>query len=302
VGPLMPSEAKALLHLLLDASQIEGRDTLVDAIIQRTGGVPYFLVSCAHALRSGALDGTTSEAIPWALAEAIRQRVSSLSETAQYLLGAVAVAGNEAQRPLILALTTLLAWDKLEALSALEQACQARLLIEMETDGYRFAHDLIRDIVVGDLSATRRAPSLAGLEPAVPAMVAAIVDRALAFEREMRTNVRSTFERLGIQWSSAFKKNDAPSIGDMRQIFLQGASPLVPRQKTAFAETQLFKSFSTNGAEVLREIMLIRNRAGHGSELVRDEVTFADVIRIRHLIFIEHVLTAAVGPESRPAR
>ena len=157
VGPLAPSEATALLQLLLQGTQMEAQHPQVETILQRTGGVPYFLVSCAQGLQSGALDRTSSESIPWVVTETIRQRVSALSEAAQYLLGAVAVAGNEARRPLVLAMAAQLEWGKREALSALEQACQARLLVEAEADAYRFAHDLIRDSVGADLSATRRA-------------------------------------------------------------------------------------------------------------------------------------------------
>ena len=157
LGPLAPGEATALLQFLLQGSQIEGQHPLVETILQRTGGVPYFLVSCAQGLRSGAMDGGTREAIPWVVAETIRQRIGALSEAAQYLLGAVAVAGNEARRPLLLTLIAQLEWGKREVLTALEQACQARLLVEAGADTYRFAHDLIREVVTDDLSATRRA-------------------------------------------------------------------------------------------------------------------------------------------------
>jgi transcriptional regulator with XRE-family HTH domain len=157
VGPLAPSEATALLQLLLQGSQIEGHHPLIKTILQRTGGVPYFLVSCVQGLQSEALDGASNEAIPWAVAETIRQRVGALSEAAQYLLGAVAVAGHEARRSLLLALATQWEWGKREALTALEQACHARLLVEAGADVYRFAHDLIRESVGADLSATRRA-------------------------------------------------------------------------------------------------------------------------------------------------
>jgi hypothetical protein len=114
-----------------------------------------------------------------------------------------------------------------------------------------------------------------------------------ALERELRRAIRATFQQLKIQWFTVFK-HDAPTIGDMRQIFLRDGS-LAPTQKTAFEETQLCKSFSPNGATVLSEIMRIRNRAGHGGDLPNDEITPADVIKMRDLIFIKQVLAAAVG-------
>src|SRR5262249_50018002 len=44
-----------------------------------------------------------------------------------------------------------------EVISGIETACQARLLVEATHDTYQFAHDLIRDVVIHDLSLARRA-------------------------------------------------------------------------------------------------------------------------------------------------
>ena len=69
----------------------------------------------------------------------------------------------------------------------------------------RYVHEADNEREQLILSATRRAPPLASVEPSVPAMVAAIVDRALAFEREarwpdamsMRAAVRIALDALG---------------------------------------------------------------------------------------------------------
>jgi hypothetical protein len=121
-----------------------------------------------------------------------------------------------------------------------------------------------------------------------------------AFERELRRTIRATFDGLGIPWFDVFEF-DAPSISGMRRIFLQSGS-LAREHKAAFEETQLSRFFSVNRAMVLYEIMQIRNRAGHGGDLPRDEVTLADVIRIRDLIFVGKALAAAAGSPSRLAR
>ena len=130
---------------------------LVETVLRRADGVPYFLVSCAQGLRAGTLGGEAREAIPWQVAETIRQRVGALSQEPQYLLGAIAIAGNEARRPLLLALATQLGWGKRDVLLALEQACQVRLLVRTRRRGLRFAHDLIREVIAEDMSAVRRA-------------------------------------------------------------------------------------------------------------------------------------------------
>jgi hypothetical protein len=69
----------------------------------------------------------------------------------------------------------------------------------------RYVHEAASEHEQLILSATRRAPSLAGIVPATSAAVAAIVDRALAFERDLRwpdaasmqQAVRTALEALG---------------------------------------------------------------------------------------------------------
>ncbi|HEU5198285.1 MAG TPA: AAA family ATPase [Ktedonobacterales bacterium] len=157
LGPLSAQDAERLLNLLLKGSVVDSEEKLVELVLRRAGGVPYFLVSCAQGMRAGTLGGTAREAIPWQVTETIRQRVGALFEAAQYLLGVVAVAGSEARRSLLLTLATQLGWGKREALLALEQACQARLLVEQGEHSYTFAHDLIREVLIEDMSAARRA-------------------------------------------------------------------------------------------------------------------------------------------------
>ncbi|HEY7349299.1 MAG TPA: AAA family ATPase [Ktedonobacterales bacterium] len=157
LGPLASPDAEKLLGLLLAGSTIDQEAPLVETVLRRAGGVPYFLVSCAQGLRTGTWGGAAGEAIPWQVTETIRQRVGALSEEAQYLLGAVAVVGNNARRSILLALATQLGWGKRAVLLALEQACQARLLVEQGEHSYAFAHDLIREVLAEGMSAVRRA-------------------------------------------------------------------------------------------------------------------------------------------------
>ena len=51
LGPLAPAEASTLLQSLLDGHE-EAVEALREQLVARTGGVPYFLVSCAQALRA----------------------------------------------------------------------------------------------------------------------------------------------------------------------------------------------------------------------------------------------------------
>src|SRR5260221_6103631 len=99
LGPLTAEEARALADKLL-ATALEGDDATLAAracraeqLADRTGGVPYFLVSCALASRTVATDDVAGAQmqIPWNAATSIQQRAAVLPEAARYLLGAAAV-------------------------------------------------------------------------------------------------------------------------------------------------------------------------------------------------------------------
>jgi tetratricopeptide (TPR) repeat protein/transcriptional regulator with XRE-family HTH domain len=149
---LARSEARHLLEQLLveEAAPVAEE---VEQVLVRTGGVPYFLVSCAQALRPGAPAGRPTAALPWNVAESIRQRVGALPAVAQDVLGVAAVVGREAPGSLLLRLAKEPKEDVLAGLEALDQA---RLLTEGENALYQFPHDLIREVVLSDLSILRR--------------------------------------------------------------------------------------------------------------------------------------------------
>jgi tetratricopeptide (TPR) repeat protein/transcriptional regulator with XRE-family HTH domain len=155
LGPLDPGEAEALLGTLVDGA---GEDaTLVHRVVQRAGGVPFFLVSCAQGLRAGALDRTATDDVPWDVAQSVRQRVAALPQAAQALLGLSAVMGPTIPRATLASVAQRVGLGEAEVIVALDSACQARLLAELGEDAYQFPHDLIREVIGADLGAARRA-------------------------------------------------------------------------------------------------------------------------------------------------
>lgn len=173
--PLLPRpEAMALLDTLL-AAHAQPSPDLVDMVLDRAGGLPFFLVSYAQELRLGvsilqtAADAHSSGsnfAVPWSAAESIRQRIAVLSPPAQQVLAIAAVFGRRVSRAALLWVARSLDYGEEAALAALEEATHARLLIELaasrtaaddDASGYGFTHDLIRETVVADLSVGRRA-------------------------------------------------------------------------------------------------------------------------------------------------
>jgi len=149
--PLAPEEVRQLLDALLEGSG-DDSPALWERLVQRTGGVPFFVVSCAQALRTGAAGEGRDGDLPWDAAQSIRQRVAALPDPAQDVLGVAAVAGREVHPDVIVAASDL---GQRAVLAALDAAGRARLLVD-NGQLYRFAHDLIREVVEADVGAARR--------------------------------------------------------------------------------------------------------------------------------------------------
>jgi predicted ATPase len=95
IGALDHQAASNLARALLeDAAQ----PPLVEQVIAGAGGVPFFLVSCAQWLRTGAASALGAEGVPWDIAQTIRQRMGALPEPAREVLGIAAVAGRDVSR------------------------------------------------------------------------------------------------------------------------------------------------------------------------------------------------------------
>ncbi len=151
LAPLSAAEAGELLAAVLELT--DDRDGLRERVARRTGGVPFFVISCAQVLRLGE-QAPTAEAVPWDVAQGIRQRLSALPEDARQVLSMAAIVGRRIPYALLIQVT---ARAEDEVLTALETARQARLLTDEDHATYQFAHDLIREVIEADLGAARRA-------------------------------------------------------------------------------------------------------------------------------------------------
>ncbi len=152
LGPLAPAEAALLLSSIGGTGEM-GQD-VEDRLLQRAGGVPFFLVSGAQALRVGSTDVVNADGVSWDMAQGIRQRVAVLTGDTRDMLGVAAVAGREITHTLLAVATSR---SNRDVVAGLEEARRARLLEETEEGAYRFAHDVIREVVEADLGAARRA-------------------------------------------------------------------------------------------------------------------------------------------------
>jgi tetratricopeptide (TPR) repeat protein/transcriptional regulator with XRE-family HTH domain len=153
LAALTREEAEQLLDGLW-AGRPDDRTALREPVLQRAGGLPFFLVSCAQAVQQGEGEGAREEDVPWDVAQSVRQRVAALPAGAREVMGTAAVVGRVVPYALLTRVTTRLEG---EVLAAIRAACRARLLEEQGRDVCTFAHDVIREVVEADLGAAQRA-------------------------------------------------------------------------------------------------------------------------------------------------
>ena len=126
----------------------------VDALARRSGGNPLFV---EELLAAGP---DVSGPMPDTVRDALRQRTLGISDVAQALLRAAAVAGPEVDEGLLAALTGLTDDDLWVPLRELDDAS----LLVPDRDGavYGFGHALVREVVEDDLLPGERAKLHAG--------------------------------------------------------------------------------------------------------------------------------------------
>ncbi len=168
VAPLAADESARLLEALLPRHDrvVDGHtphgsreldETRRARIIARAGGLPFFVISYVRG--RDAQDGEGADAVPRTVTQSIRKRVAALPAAARAIMEVAAVAGRTISRRVLLAAAEEA--DGPGPASARPRMIQAlhdaRLLIEDGPDGYRFPHDLVREVVDGDLEPARRA-------------------------------------------------------------------------------------------------------------------------------------------------
>ncbi|MBO2465267.1 BTAD domain-containing putative transcriptional regulator [Actinomadura violacea] len=137
----------------LIAAECGGVDAAtVSALAERTGGNPFYVRESARLLSSEGALVATSE-VPEGVRDVLRRRLARLPEPAVAVLRLAALAGREADVDAL-----VLAADAGEdaVLDALDAGLVAGLLTERAPGRVRFAHALVRDTMVADLSALRR--------------------------------------------------------------------------------------------------------------------------------------------------
>jgi ATP/maltotriose-dependent transcriptional regulator MalT len=141
---LGPGEVQACVDNLLGGST---SPQLVDEILARGQGNPFFTEELVAAHAAG-------EAIPAVLSDLISADVAILDDPGRRVLGAIAVIGRETHHDLLRSVVGL---DDAALEPAVRAALDAQLLVmDGETEAYRFRHALIGEVVYADLLPPQR--------------------------------------------------------------------------------------------------------------------------------------------------
>ena len=177
---LGPLSGAALAEILsnVPSAQLPMSTATLNSLVERAEGNAYYAEELLTA--SSCTDDGTGGTLPTGLAALLLSRVERVSDAAQQVLRAAAVAGGGAADHLIRAASGL-PDDAYE--EAVREAAGHQLLAPDGPDGYRFRHALLREAVYGDLmpgERTRLHARLASLLAGVPGAAAELAHHSMA--------------------------------------------------------------------------------------------------------------------------
>ena len=197
---LGPLSAAALAEILSNGQNAPSplSAATLNSLVERAEGNAYY----AEELLTASSCARTRGTLPTGLAALLLSRVERVSDAAQQVLRAAAVAGGGADDDLVRAASGL-PDDAYE--EAVREAAGHQLLALDGPDGYRFRHALLREAVYGDLmpgERTRLHARLASLLAGVPGAAAELAHHSMAshdipgaFAASVRAGIEA--ERLG---------------------------------------------------------------------------------------------------------
>ncbi|HET9080358.1 MAG TPA: AAA family ATPase [Trebonia sp.] len=177
---LGPLSAAALAEILSNAPNalVPLSAATLNSLVERAEGNAYYAEELLTA--SSCTEDTTAGTLPTGLAALLLSRVERVSDAAQQVLRAAAVAGGGAADDLVRAASGL-PGDAYE--EAVREAAGHQLLAPDGPDGYRFRHALLREAVYGDLmpgERTRLHARLASLLAGLPGAAAELAHHSMA--------------------------------------------------------------------------------------------------------------------------
>jgi len=150
LGGLRRQDVAALVAAVCGTEVDEGT---LDALVERTGGNPFYVRESARLLAGEGALVAISE-VPQGVRDVLRRRLGRLPAGARSILQLAAVVGRETDVGVLLDVADA---DEDDVLDALDAAISADLLTEPAPGRVRFGHALVRDTVYTDLVGVRRA-------------------------------------------------------------------------------------------------------------------------------------------------
>ena len=148
LSALPPEESLALVAALAGPAPA---DSLVDDVLRRGEGSPFFLEQLVAAARAAAPAGASDE-VPAGIGRLLGNRLRSVSGPASEVAAALAVAGRPLSEPELAACI-----GAADVAPALRELVDARLVAAAEDGRYRLRHALLEDTVRSMLLASQRA-------------------------------------------------------------------------------------------------------------------------------------------------
>ncbi len=145
-------------------------ETTVGRLFAETAGNPLFLRAVLAAMLP---DGTLPAELPTDVRSAVRRRLGRIDRSTQDLLQAAASSGLEFSLGVASDAVDL---DDREGLRCIEQAMDAGIVEEVGIDRFRFTHALVRDALIAELSASRRARMHVAIAESIERRYAAHID------------------------------------------------------------------------------------------------------------------------------
>lgn len=152
--PLDPAQSEVMLRECLSATSL--LPELIDAVVARSDGVPFFIEELLAAALGEANSGRL---VPGSIAAAVEARLRLLPESTARFLGFAAMLGRNFDWHVVAAATGC---PPLEAIDRLRQAVRAQL-IDTDGAGFRFRHALTAEAVRSSLLPEERQAICASL-------------------------------------------------------------------------------------------------------------------------------------------
>jgi class 3 adenylate cyclase/tetratricopeptide (TPR) repeat protein len=227
IGALAPATAEEFLRALLGENP--ALELLKRLIIERTGGVPFFLEECVWSLRkSGALVGERGNyqltqpvnevRVPATVQDMLAARIDGLPEDEKRLLQATAVAGTAVDFSLLCQIADVPDEELRRLLAHLQEAdfiYESRLFPDLE---YSFRHALTHEVAYQGLVRGRRRMLHARIVEAIERLHANRIDEHVdrlghhAFRGELWEKAVEYLRRAGLRAHGRFANGEAVAL------------------------------------------------------------------------------------------